>query len=303
MYKEKVRFGSNEQKKREILPFVAPWNTPSRPKRGTSGSTAGLANCSVKPQRNAQRYRCTVPAFDGAIDILHHAPFGSDRDPSGYCDRTGNSQPGVCVVTNVMNRELRLNLNRVLPRRLVLRTFQNCCDYLRLAVPALSCVFVVWGAGNSAARPETIPSPSTPLAVGTSTHLLRATTILLAYFPDVVVTRVREPAISISALRSIAATHKVQLPKDLSDTAAFLLSSPVCRNFLDISDGQGGVDGFITRTGLEQALETISRDHYESALLHAAAGNAGRGSVIRNPGYAAVLRDPGVPLDIRSYVR
>jgi hypothetical protein len=63
------------------------------------------------------------------------------------------------------------------------------------------------------------------------------------------------------------------------------------------------VDGFITRTGLEQALETISRDHYESALLHAAAGNAGRGSVIRNPGYAAVLRDPGVPLDIRSYVR
>jgi hypothetical protein len=190
-----------------------------------------------------------------------------------------------------------------LPRRLVLRTFQNCCDYLRLAVPALSCVFVVWGAGNSAARPETIPSPSTPLAVGTSTHLLRATKILLAYFPDVAVTRVREPAISISALRSIAATHKVQLPEDLSDTAAFLLSSPVCRNFLDISDGQGGVDGFITRTGLEQALETISRDHYESALLHAAAGNAGRGSVIRNPGYAAVLRDPGVPLDIRSYVR
>jgi hypothetical protein len=163
-----------------------------------------------------------------------------------------------------------------------------------------AAAFSVWGANKFNPRPASQEESSSVGTVGTSTDLTDATRTLLANF-----SRVAEPnatAIGVRDLLRAANSRDPHITKSVRDAAIFFVSSPVDRNFADVGDGNGKVDGLITKQGLQSALASFAEGQCDAVLLDTAAGNAGRDGIIGDVDYAAALRDPGVPLEVRSRI-
>jgi hypothetical protein len=85
------------------------------------------------------------------------------------------------------------------------------------------------------------------------------------------------------------------IPQEVRAAAAYLLSSDVSRNFLDVGAGRDDVDGDVSREDLTGALDTIAGGSYYDELLDTAAGRGGRDGDISERDLEAARNDPGLP--------
>ncbi len=106
--------------------------------------------------------------------------------------------------------------------------------------------------------------------------------------------------ISNETLEQILAAPDASLPPDVRAAAAFLLSSDVSRQAVDVGAGRGDVDGKISREDLE-GIEQQLADGVEpfELLADTANGRGGRDHHISDDDLRALVSDPGVPDAVR----
>ncbi|MCB9650989.1 MAG: hypothetical protein H6730_31030 [Deltaproteobacteria bacterium] len=138
---------------------------------------------------------------------------------------------------------------------------------------------------------------SAPVQLNGTGSVAQATEALRTNFGDL---PTEDGKISTDTLERLLADNDPSIPQDVRAAAAFLLSSPVSRNALDVGAGKGKVDGIISLEDLEGMDEALAGGGNLYDLLgDTAAGRGGRDDHVSEDDLRALLEDPGVPPEVR----
>lgn len=108
--------------------------------------------------------------------------------------------------------------------------------------------------------------------------------------------------ISQEDLKTVADNRDGRFSDEQQQTAKFLLDSKASNSFLDVGAQKGSVDGVISRSDINGALETLASGSYLDEMLDTAAGVGGRDGNVSNQDLTAALSDPGIPQEVKDAV-
>ena len=111
--------------------------------------------------------------------------------------------------------------------------------------------------------------------------------------------------ISPDDLRTVAANRDGKFSADQQAAAQFLMDSQAGRNFLDVANGKGNVDGTIGRLDVDAAKAAIADGSYVGRMIDTAANgggwfNKGTDGHAGKSDLDAALNDPGVPQAVKD---
>ena len=114
--------------------------------------------------------------------------------------------------------------------------------------------------------------------------------------------------ISRRDLEALVTNPDPNIPQELRDAAQFLLDSDASRNFLDVSDQGGRLDGEISRGDLQAAVDKIASGDYYGDLVATAGGNdpwfvPPSLELATQADIDAALLDPAVPEAVKDALR
>lgn len=141
---------------------------------------------------------------------------------------------------------------------------------------------------------------SPPVRLDGTGDVASAATTLDAYFAQV---SGGSDYLTAESLQQLLDSPDFSLPADVRAAAAYLLSSPTARHVVDTaSNGDVGVDGFISQSDLQATAALASSPDYAYLLLDTAAGNGGRDGFISRDDVLSALSDPGIAPEIRDQI-
>ncbi len=114
--------------------------------------------------------------------------------------------------------------------------------------------------------------------------------------------------ISPDDLRTVAANRDGKFSADQQAAAQFLMDSQAGRNFLDVANGKGNVDGTIGRLDVDAAKAAIADGSYVGRMIDTAANgggwfNKGTDGHAGKSDLDAALNDPGVPQAVKDAIQ